>query len=82
MEITVSEHGTIELRKVFNSIKLVTEDGETMFICMRDSGFEFMYEGEDYSAKEGEVKPIVNTPQDQEDPNEVLDCPRPSKTIT
>ena len=37
-------------------IDLKTKDGEIMTICMRDSGFEFNYQGEWYFAKEGFVK--------------------------
>ena len=53
MKITVNEEQQLELRKMFNEITLVTEDGERLSICMRDSGFEFEYEGEKYFAKEG-----------------------------
>jgi len=53
MEITTSQDGTIEIRKVFNSIILITDKGERISICMRDSGFEFMYKDVWYSAKEG-----------------------------
>jgi len=56
MEITTSQDGTIEIRKVFNSITLITDKGERISICMRDSGFEFMYKDVWYSAKEGKVK--------------------------
>jgi hypothetical protein len=55
MEVTVNEHGTIVLGKVYNPIKLRTDDGETMIITMRDSGFEFVYENEFYFAKQGFV---------------------------
>ena len=53
MEINIGQNGLIELTKVYNSIELRTNDNETIKICMRDSGFEFTYEGEVYSAKEG-----------------------------
>lgn len=56
MEMTVNEEYQIELKKVFNGITLITEDGERLSICMRDSGFEFEYEGEKYFAKEGYVE--------------------------
>jgi hypothetical protein len=48
----------IQLEEVFNSIVLKTTDGEEMAICMRDSGFEFKYQGEWYFAKEGYVEPF------------------------
>ena len=61
MKVTVNEQGIIQLEEVFNGIILKTRDGEKMSICMRDSGFEFNYKGELYSAKEGFVSPLKNT---------------------
>ena len=58
MEITINEHGVIQVEKLFNGITLKTTSGETMTICMRDSGFEFNYQGELYFAKEGYVEPF------------------------
>jgi hypothetical protein len=43
MELTTNENGVIELRKVYNPIKLISSDGEVVNICMRDSGFEITY---------------------------------------
>ena len=56
MKLSVDEDGTIEVSEVFNGIKLKTSDGETFGICMRDSGFEFNYQGEWYEAKNGVVQ--------------------------
>ena len=58
MKLTVNENSTIVLREVFNSIILQSNDGEELNICMRDSGFEFIYENKHYEAKNGEVKLI------------------------
>lgn len=58
MKLTVTEDSTIQLEEVFNGITLKTKSGETMSICMRDSGFEFKYQGEMYFAKEGYVEPF------------------------
>ena len=58
MKVTVNQDNTIQLEEVFNSIVLKTKDGEEMTICMRDSGFEFKYQGEWYFAKEGYVEPF------------------------
>ena len=58
MRITSNEDGTIELTEVYNTIVLKTDSGETLAICMRDSGFEFKYQGEWYSAKAGEVSKV------------------------
>jgi hypothetical protein len=58
MKITVNEENAMQLEEVFNSVVLKTSDGEKMAICMRDSGFEFKYQGKWYFAKEGYVKPF------------------------
>jgi len=55
MKITVNEENTMQLEEVFNSVLLKTSEGEEMAICMRDSGFEFKYQGKWYFAKEGTV---------------------------
>ena len=55
MKIEVNEHGTLVLKKVFNPIKLVTSDNETLIITMRDSGYEICYENEFYELKNGVV---------------------------
>ena len=58
MKVTTNEHGIIILEDVVIGIDLKTKDGEIMTICMRDSGFEFRYQGEWYFAKEGFVEPF------------------------
>lgn len=58
MEVSIGQNGCIELNKVYNPIELRTDSNEMMIICMRDSGFEFMYEGDYYHAKNGEIKKI------------------------
>jgi len=56
MKVTVTEDLCIQLEEVFSGLTLKTASGETMSICMRDSGFEFNYQGEWYFAKEGHVE--------------------------
>jgi len=34
----------VEIRKAFLGIQFITEDGEKLSVCMRDSGFELVYE--------------------------------------
>ena len=58
MKLTTNEQGVIQVEEVFTGIILKTPDGEEMGICMRDSGFEFNYQGKWYSAKEGNVLPL------------------------
>ena len=58
MKVTTNEHGIIILEDVVIGIDLKSKDGEIMTICMRDSGFEFRYQGEWYFAKEGFVEPF------------------------
>ncbi len=58
MKLSTDEHGNIVLEEVFNGVVLKTAAGETMIIQMRDSEFEFEYEGVKYFAKEGHLKPF------------------------
>ena len=53
MEIEVEEKGNILLKRVYNSIVLESDSGERFTICMRDSGFEFYYGDEHYTAQSG-----------------------------
>ena len=56
MKLIVTEDLGIQLEEVFSGLTLKTESGETMSICMRDTGFEFNYQGKWYFAKEGFVE--------------------------
>ena len=47
------EHKSKQLENIFNPVLFNTNAGEKLSICMRDSGFEFTYEGVKYYAKEG-----------------------------
>ena len=58
MKINVNESQEIEITEVFNPINLRTPDGEQLTICMRDSGFEFQYEGVKFYAKKGVISKI------------------------
>ena len=49
-KISINENNCIEL----------TNNGETLVITMRDSGFEFTYEGKKYEAKKGIIEQIEN----------------------
>jgi hypothetical protein len=55
MKINTTDKGEILLTEVYSGVLLRTDDGETMGICMRDSGFEFNYNGDWYSAQKGVV---------------------------
>jgi len=55
MKIDTTDKGEILLTEVYSGVLLRTNDGETMGICMRDSGFEFNYNGDWYSAQKGVV---------------------------
>lgn len=62
MKIYNDEKGEMCLSEVYNGIKLVTNAGETIGICMRDSGFEFVYEGNLYRAQEGVISQVNSIP--------------------
>ena len=57
MKLTTDENGIL-LQEVYSGIGLKTRDGEYMGICMRDTGFEFNYQGVWYEAKQGVVKKL------------------------
>lgn len=59
MRLDVGQAGTIILKEVYNGVQLETRDNEYMVICMRDSGFEFNYNGIIYSAKQGIVERLT-----------------------
>jgi hypothetical protein len=61
MKIDVTDKGQIEIKEVYSGIRLKTDDGELMSICMRDSGFEFYYNGTWYSAKNGVLEKMKIT---------------------
>ena len=60
MKLIVNEYSQIQLEHVYNPIKLKNESGEELIISMRDSGFELMYNGRLYEAKNNNiVKEII-----------------------
>ena len=61
MKITVNQDDSFDLEHVYLPITLVTDDKEEMSIVMRDSGFEFKYQGDWYSAKNGKVEIMKKT---------------------
>lgn len=60
MEITINERGMLQLERVFNPIVLKSGADEEIIICMRDSGFEFEYQGNKYEAKGGSILKTSN----------------------
>tara|TARA_B110000503_G_scaffold19965_1_gene29913 strand:- start:560 stop:736 length:177 start_codon:yes stop_codon:yes gene_type:complete len=56
MKIEVNENREIILKEVYTGVGLESNDKEIFEIGMRDSGFEFTYEGQSYSAKKGIIK--------------------------
>jgi len=58
MKITTGEGGVMVLEEVYNPIKMITNSGEGLLICMRDSGFEIVYGGQHYSMQSGKVAPL------------------------
>jgi len=55
MVLGTNDKGFIELRKVFNPIILISDTGEKLSICMRDSGFEILYGKKRIDMKEGSI---------------------------
>ena len=54
----VIENHRLILKEIYSGIGLETRDKEFFGICMRDSGFEFTYQGYNYSAKKGIIKKL------------------------
>lgn len=55
MDIHVDADGSVILKEVYGGVMLETAYGEEMGICMRDTGFEFKYNGGWWEAKNGKV---------------------------
>jgi hypothetical protein len=58
MKIQVDENNEILLTEVYSGVGLKTQDGEFLGVCMRDTGFEFNYNGTWYEAKKGVVQKL------------------------
>lgn len=56
MKISVNQDDSFQLEEVYLPIVLVSDDKEEISIVMRDSGFEFKYQGDWYIAKNGVVE--------------------------
>jgi len=80
MKIETNEKGEIILKEVYSGVGLETSDGEFIGICMRDSGFEFNYEGNSYSAQKGniemtDVTTLYNTDKAKHILNQLINTP-------
>lgn len=60
MKIVIKEDGSRVFKEVYSGILLESNDGEEIGICMRDTGFEFNYQGVWYEAKEGVVRKMTD----------------------
>ncbi len=41
----------LELREVFVGVRFITKEGNTLSVCMRDDGYELMYNGKPFELK-------------------------------
>jgi hypothetical protein len=62
MKITVLEDLVIQLEEVYSGIVLAPIGGDKLYLCMRDDGFEFSYNGVKYFAKGGVVGKMLDEP--------------------
>ena len=72
MRIEISPDRELVIKEVFSGVLLISDSGEEMGICMRDSGFEFTYAGAYYEAKTGKLSRLdqaKKTKEDQNDPH-------------
>ena len=58
MKLTVGDNNEIVLKDVYSGITLESNSGEFIGICMRDSGFEFNYNGQWYEAKNNTINKL------------------------
>lgn len=58
MKVEIGDNYEYIMREVYNGITLITDSNEKLSICMRDDGFEFVYEGEKYSAQKGKIEKL------------------------
>ncbi len=61
MKVNVNQDNVIELTEVYVGVRLKSNNNETLDICMRDSGFEFQYDGQWWSAKDGVVELMASS---------------------
>ena len=50
MKVETDDRFGIVLKELYNGVTIITNNGERLFVCMRDSGFEVVY---------GEIKYIL-----------------------
>lgn len=61
MKLEKGDNGEIIVKECYVGLTFVSADKEVFGIVMRDSGFEFNYQGKWYEAKNGEVKELSAT---------------------
>jgi len=71
MKIEVSENNNIILREIYNPIGIKTNDGETIILMMRDSGFEIFYENQFFEMKKGKVKSAIQIKKERDEENKL-----------
>lgn len=71
MKIDINEYRQIRLIEVFDTIELQSTSGESIFVCMRDGGFEIMVESTQaknvygkksytpYAIRDGQISPLA-----------------------
>ena len=60
MKISVDEDRELLLEEVYSGVGFRTNDGETLGVCMRDSGFEINYNGQWFSLQKGKITPFTS----------------------
>ncbi len=78
--IEVEEDRTVVLKKVFAGVILESEEGERIGICMRDTGFEFTYDGKHYEAQKGILREMASQKKSNEDTDPRLKSHSASET--
>ena len=55
MKLSINKDKLIQLEEVFNPIVFKSSAGEKLSLCMRDTGYELQYEGQNIALKEGMI---------------------------
>lgn len=67
MKVEATENGSIMLKEIYAPIGIKTNDGETIILMMRDSGFEICYENNWFSLQKGKIKSFSQIRKENEE---------------
>lgn len=54
----IDTESNVTITKVYIGLRIVSDVGEVMSVCMRDGGFEFKFGDSWYTARNGEIRKV------------------------